>query len=49
MSRCGTWPGEPACTAAFTAANAVASGEDGDSTEAAGFGDRWSHTVDNAI
>jgi hypothetical protein len=39
-----------ACTVACTAANAVTlEDEDGDSTEAAGFGDRWSHTVDNAI
>lgn len=44
-----TWPGGPSCTATFTAANAVTSGEDRDSTETAGFGDRRSHAPDRAI
>lgn len=43
---CSTWPRDPACTATFTA---VTSGKDGDPTEAAGFGDRGSHTPDRAI
>lgn len=46
-SRCSTWPGGPPCTAAAFAA--VTSGEDGDSTEAAGFGDRRSHAADGAV
>ena len=45
----GTWPGDPSCTATFAAPDAVAPGEDGDSTEAAGFGDRGPHAPDRAI
>lgn len=46
---CNTWPGDPSCTAAFTAADTVTSGKDRDSTEAAGFSDRGSHAPDRAI
>lgn len=44
-----TWPGDPSCTATFTVPNAVTTGEDRDSAEAAGFGDRGPHAPDRAI
>lgn len=48
-SSCSTWPGDPSCTATFTAPDAVPSREDRDSTEAAGFGDRGPHAPDRAV
>lgn len=44
-----TWPGDPSCTATFAVPNAVTPGEDRDSAEAAGFGDRGAHAPDRAI
>lgn len=46
---CSTWPGDPSCTASFTVPNAVTPGEDRDSAETAGFGDRGPHASNRAI
>ena len=49
VRNCSTWPGDPSCTATFIVPDAVTPGEDRDSAETAGFGNRGPHAPNRSV